>query len=124
MIVSVNSAALSVMSPCRTTRLPTRLNAPALVENERPLSAVSVLVFAEDRRQLPGRAQWMKPDQLGRFVVSGLPSGIYLVALTADVDDTRWSAAEYLDAFRAQAVRVTLRDAEKKSLDLQWSEPR
>jgi hypothetical protein len=90
----------------------------------RPVSAVSVLVFAEDRRQLPGRAQWMKPDQLGRFVVSGLPSGIYLVALTADVDDTRWSAAEYLDAFRAQAVRVTLRDAEKKSLDLEWSEPR
>ena len=56
--------------------------------------------------------------------MSGLPSGIYLVALAADVDDTRWSRAEYLDTFRAYAARVTLADAEKKSLELQWSEPR
>ncbi len=89
-----------------------------------PVNAASVLVFAQDRRQLPRRAQWVKPDQQGRFVVSGLPSGVYLVALAADVDDTRWSTAEYLDTFRAYAARVTLADAEKKSLELRWSEPR
>ncbi len=78
-----------------------------------PVSAASVLVFAEDRRQLPRRAHWVKPDQHGRFVVPGLPPGIYLVALAADVDDTRWSTAEYLDPFCAQAARVTLADADK-----------
>jgi hypothetical protein len=88
-----------------------------------PMSAASVLVFAEDRRQLPRRAHWVKPDQHGLFVVSALPSGIYLVALSADVDDARWPTADYLDTFRARAARVTLADGEKKSLELRWNEP-
>jgi hypothetical protein len=88
-----------------------------------PASAASVLVFAEDRRRLPRRAHWVKPDQHGRFVVSGLPSGVYLVALAADVDDTRWSTPDYLDAVHGRAERVALGDGEKKSLELQWNEP-
>jgi len=84
----------------------------------------SVLIFADDRRQLPGRARWVKPDHLGRFAVSGLPPGNYLVALADEVDDLRWSTNEYLDQFRSQATRVTLADAEKKSIALQRSDSR
>jgi hypothetical protein len=89
-----------------------------------PATGMSVLLFAEDRRQLPRRAYWEKPDLQGEFVLSELPAGTYLIALAADVDDTRWSTSEYLDAFRAQATRVTLADAEKKSITLQWSDQR
>ncbi len=88
------------------------------------VSAVSLLLFAEDRRQLPQRAWWEKSDLLGRFRIAGLPPGNYLMALVADVDDTRWSTAEYLDTLRAQATRLTIASAEKKSMWLEWSEPR
>ena len=89
-----------------------------------PATGMSALLFAEDRRQLPRRAHWEKPDLTGHFVLAGLPAGAYLIALAADVDDTRWSTPEYLDAFRAQATRITLGDAEKKSITLQWSDSR
>lgn len=84
----------------------------------------SVLVFADDRRQLPRRAQWVRPDQSGRFVVSGLSAGAYLAIAVTEVDDLRWSTAEYLDQFRARATRVSLTDGEKKSIALQWSDAR
>jgi hypothetical protein len=100
------------------------LSGVVLDANGAPAIGASVLVFAEDRRQLPRRARWEKPDLQGRFVITGLPAGSYLVALAADVDDTRWSTPEYLDAFRAQATRVTLADAEKKSIALQWNDQR
>jgi len=87
-----------------------------------PVTDVSVLVFADDRRLLPGRARWIKPDHLGTFVASGLPAGTYLVALAAQVDDLRWSTAEYLNAFRDQAMRVTLGDAGTTSITLRWSD--
>jgi carboxypeptidase family protein len=89
-----------------------------------PATGMSVLLFAEDRRHLPRRTHWEKPDLQGHFVLAGLPAGAYLVALAADVDDTRWSTPEYLESFRAQATRVTLADAEKKSITLQWSDQR
>jgi hypothetical protein len=89
-----------------------------------PSSGLSVLLFADDPRQLPRRARWEKPDLLGRFVMSGLPAGTYLIALVADVDDSRWSTAEYLDGFRGQAIRLTLADGETKAIALQWSDPR
>jgi protocatechuate 3,4-dioxygenase beta subunit len=100
------------------------LNGAVLDTRGGPASGMSVLLFAEDPRQLPRRAHWEKPDQLGRFVMSGLPAGSYLIALVADVDDSRWSTAEYLDLFRAQAIRLTLEDGEKKAITLRWSDPR
>ena len=100
------------------------LNGAVLDARGGPASGMSALLFAEDPRQLPRRARWEKPDQLGRFVMSGLPAGSYLIALVADVDDSRWSTAEYLGLFRAQAIRLTLGDGEKKAITLRWSDPR
>jgi hypothetical protein len=84
----------------------------------------SVLVFADDRRQLPRRAQWVRSDQNGRFVASGLAAGAYLAVALTDVDDIRWSTPEYLDQFRSRATRVSLADGDKKSISLQWSDGR
>jgi hypothetical protein len=86
----------------------------------RPRSDCSVLVFAEDRTFLPGRTRWVRPDQTGRFRVEGLPAGTYLAAAVADVDDVEWSTVEYLDRLRSNAAHVTLADAEKKTITLEW----
>jgi hypothetical protein len=88
--------------------------------NGHPVSSVSVLVFADDRRRLPGRARWVRPDSLGQFVVEGLPAGDYLVALAEDVDDLQWSTAVFLDRFRAQATRVMLTDRGSPAIALRW----
>jgi hypothetical protein len=89
--------------------------------SDRPVSSVSVLVFADDRRRLPGRARWVRPDSLGQFVVEGLPAGDYLVALAEDVDDLQWATAVFLDRFRAQATRVMLTDRGSPAIALRWS---
>lgn len=86
----------------------------------RAFSDVSVLVFADDRRRLPARARWVRPDTLGQFVVEGLPAGEYLVALAEEVDDRQWSTAAYLERYRAQAMHVTLTDRAGPPLALRW----
>ena len=87
-------------------------------------NGVSVLVFADDRRQAPRRSRWVRPDQNGRFVVSDLAPGEYLIALATDVDDRLWQTAAYLDRFRQDAKRVTLGDGETKSVTVEWVDPR
>jgi hypothetical protein len=47
-------------------------------------------------------------------------TGTYLAAAVADVDDVEWSTLEYLDRLRSNAARVTLADAEKKTITLEW----
>jgi len=89
--------------------------------NGHPVSGVSVLVFAEDRRRLPGRARWVRPDTLGRFVVDGLPAGDYLVALAESVDDRQWSTAAFLEPYREHAVHVLLTDRASPPLALRWA---
>jgi hypothetical protein len=103
------------------TDTPTELSGVVLDREQRPRSDCSVLVFAEDRTLLPGRARWVRPDQTGRFVVEGLPAGTYLAAAVADVDDVEWSTVEYLDRLRSSATRVAIADAEKKTFTLEWT---
>ena len=102
----------------------TELSGTVTDANRTPVNTVSLVVFADDRRQLPRRARWVRPDHLGRFVVSGLPPGEYLVVVVEEVDDVNWSTLEYLDRFRSQANRVALGAGEKKSVALEWSAAR
>jgi hypothetical protein len=102
------------------TQRTTELTGTVSDANGRPVSGVSVLVFSDDRRRLPGRARWVRPDTLGQFTAEGLPVGDYLVALAEDVDDREWSTAAFLERYRADAVRVTLTDRGSPALALRW----
>ena len=93
-------------------------------EQRAPASGVSVLIFPDDKRRLPARARWLRPDSSGNFTVSGLPPGDYFAALAEDIDDLQWTDAAYLDRFREQATPFRLGDAEHKMLPLRWSAPR
>jgi hypothetical protein len=97
------------------------LNGTVTDSRNAPAFGASVVVFAEDRQQLARRAYWVRPDHLGRFVVPNLAAGNYLVALVEQVDDRRWPRVDYLDRLREHAMRVTLADLEKKTIDLRWN---
>ena len=86
-----------------------------------PLVDYSVLVFPEDRtRAAHARrfARWARPTSGGRFSIDDVLPGDYLAVAVTDVDDTQWQNADYLERFRAQATRVTLRESEKKTVML------
>lgn len=100
---------------------PAQLSGTVAGPDHRPVTDVSVVLFAEDRQQLPSRAYWVRPDTTGRFAVGGLAPGEYLIALVADVDDTQWSAPAYLDSLRGGATKVSLANDEKKTIALTWS---
>jgi hypothetical protein len=88
----------------------------------RAVKEYSVVMFADDpsRARRPSRvAQWVRPDQNGRFVVDGLAPGAYSIAAVDQVTDDQWSNIEYLDQLRARATRVTLADGEKRTITLE-----
>jgi Carboxypeptidase regulatory-like domain len=91
--------------------------------SQTPLPAsLSVLVFPDNALQAR-RARWLRPDQLGRFVVTDLSPGDYLVAAAADVDDLQWQNAAYLNRFRSAATRVVIGDGETKSITVEYAGP-
>jgi hypothetical protein len=91
---------------------------------QQPAPGASVIVFAEDRRQLPRRARWVRSDVAGHFVIADLPAGEYLAVAPNEVDDVSWQTAEYLEAFRRQAVHVTLTAGIKTTVALPGSPAR
>ena len=85
-------------------------------------ASLSVLVFPNNPLQAH-RTRWLRPDQLGRFIVTDLSPGDYLVAATADVDDLQWQNAAYLNRFRSAATRVAIGDGETKSITVEYADP-
>jgi hypothetical protein len=80
-----------------------------------------VLVFPQDRdRWMPGSRyiQSGRPDQNGRFRLSGLPPGEYSLIALDRLDDADSRDPEFLDRVRTAASSFTLMEAETKTFDL------
>ena len=97
-----------------------------LVTNARgePQSDYTAVAFAQDRDkwQVVGRYQMTgRPDQDGRFKISGLPPGDYYVVALDKVDPGQATDPEFLDAIRTKATAITVREGETKTLDLRIS---
>jgi hypothetical protein len=60
----------------------------------------------------------VRPDQQGRYQIQGLPPGDYLAVAVDYVEDGAWNEPEYLDSIRRHGQRLTLSEAESKSLTL------
>jgi hypothetical protein len=94
-----------------------------LVTNARgeAVKEYATIAFAQDRDKwkIFGRYQSMgRPDQDGRFKISGLaPSDYYIVALDK-VDPSQVSDPEFLDAIRTKATAITIREGEMRTIDL------
>jgi hypothetical protein len=59
-----------------------------------------------------------RPDQDGRFKISGLPSGDYLLIAVDHINPGESSDPEFLERIRTKATRFSLFEGETKSIDL------
>jgi hypothetical protein len=70
-------------------------------------------------RQAPRRVQAVRTDATGRFTLSGLPTGGYLVAAAADVPPERWYTPGSFAELTPRAVPVSFGHGETKTIALQ-----
>jgi hypothetical protein len=94
-----------------------------LVTNTRgePVKDYSVVVFAQDRDRWKPGSRYLRssrPDQDGRFKVTGLPAGQYYAVALAYVEPGDASDPEFLERVVQKAVRFSLNDGEVKTMDL------
>jgi hypothetical protein len=81
----------------------------------------SVIVFPQDRDKWTPNSRYMRtsrPDQDGRYKVSGVPAGQYLVIALDYLDQNEWNDKEFLEKIRSRATSFSLNDGEAKSVDL------
>jgi protocatechuate 3,4-dioxygenase beta subunit len=81
----------------------------------------TVIAFARDRERwnIPQRyVRNARPDQDGRFKLTGLAPGDYFVVALDSVDGTEWMDPDFLDSIRTKASSFSLGDGETKTLDL------
>jgi hypothetical protein len=90
----------------------------------------AVVIFPEDEAKwnvltLPAQAgpasrvvKVGRPDQHGRFRVTGLPAGQYLAVAVPSIEDGAWNVSALLARLRPLSKPVTLADGERKTLEL------
>jgi len=81
----------------------------------------SVVVFAEDAARWTDRSRFVatvRPDLDGRFEVTGLPPGAYLIVALEYVEDGAWGDPEFLESLRVHATKLALAEDEKRTVDL------
>jgi protocatechuate 3,4-dioxygenase beta subunit len=94
-----------------------------LVTNARgdALKDYSTIVFAQDSARWTGNTRYMsvgRPDQDGRFKISGLPPGDYYIIALDRLDTGEAGDPEFLERIRTKASRLSLDEGETKTLDL------
>jgi hypothetical protein len=99
----------------------TTISGQMLDDKGAPLVDGTVIVFPDDASKWSDDSRWVRavrPDQQGRYQIQGLPPGDYLAVALDYVEDGAWNEAEYLDSIRRLGQRLTLSDAESRSLTL------
>jgi hypothetical protein len=80
-----------------------------------------VLAFTADRASWPSlsrRVRFTKPDADGKYFMPNLPPGDYFICAIDDVEPGEWYDPTLLDRLSRGALRITLAEGEKKTLDL------
>jgi hypothetical protein len=97
------------------TRRPTTVSG-TVVRSAGTVDNYTLVIFSQSRerwRALSGRhVAVAKPDQLGRFVVRGLPPGDYYAFATEPIDGIEWRAPSVLEGLTKRATSVTLRSGD------------
>ena len=99
----------------------TELSGTVLGADGRPNSDRTVVLFAADDRYWTPRSrriETVRPDINGRFSFSGLPTGEYVVAVAEPYLFGR-PVSSVLRILQSGSIVTTLREGEKKMLDLQ-----
>jgi hypothetical protein len=102
-----------------TDRFP-ELSGGVADERGRPVIEFTAIAFPQ-QPAAPGsmaRSSIARPDQDGRFKFRPLRPGSYYVVAVEYIEQGQWLDPEYLERLRSSATRVTIGDAEAKSIDL------
>jgi Carboxypeptidase regulatory-like domain len=86
-----------------------------------PAPEYHVVIFAADRNYWTApsrRIRSLRPSADGKYTVSGLPPGEYLMVAVSDIEPGEWFDPALLDQLSRVALKVTLADGEKKAQDL------
>jgi hypothetical protein len=87
-----------------------------------PTKDCTVVIFARDEAKWEGASRYIqtaRPDQDGRFKVSGLPPGDYHAAASAGIRQPGEPGdPDVLKQIRDRAVRFSLGEGENKVVDL------
>jgi len=94
-----------------------------LVTNARgdTMKEYSAIAFAQDKEKWKvfGRYQSMgRPDQDGRFKITGLPPSDYYVVAFEKIDPGQMTDPDFLDTARIRAIPITLHEGETRTVDL------
>lgn len=86
-----------------------------------PVSDVFVIAYAADRGLWGSgarRVQAVRPAVDGRYTMSGLPPGDYLLAAVLDIDPDDWNDPAFLEQLVPASIKLTLGEGEKKTQHL------
>ena len=86
-----------------------------------PVKDYSVIVFPQDRDKWTPNSRYMRtsrPDQDGRYKVSGVPPGGYLVIALDYLDQNEWNDPDFLEKIRSKATTFSVNEGETKTVDL------
>jgi len=92
------------------TDVPNRIDGQALDPTGQAAPFALIFAFASDpaERELNRRTQAVRADRTGRFSVTGLPSGDYLVGIAAGGEPQAWYSPSFLTNLARGASRVRL----------------
>jgi len=81
----------------------------------------TLVVFPQDREQWGPGSRFVRtgrPDQDGRYKITGLPAASYYAVAVDYIDPGDATDPEFLDRVKSKAATLTLRDGDTKVLDL------
>jgi protocatechuate 3,4-dioxygenase beta subunit len=84
----------------------------------------SAIAFSQDREKwkITGRYQGTgRPDQDGRFKISGLAPGDYYIIALDKIEQGQSSDPDFLEAIRTRATAITVHEGETRTVDLRIS---
>lgn len=79
------------------------------------------IVFAQDKEKWIGSPRYQstgRPDQDGRFKITGLPAGDYYIVAVDSIEPGQSADPDFLESMRSAATPLSLREGEAKALDL------
>jgi protocatechuate 3,4-dioxygenase beta subunit len=81
----------------------------------------TAIVFAQEKEKWAGASRYTsssRPDQDGRFKISGLPPGEYYIIAVDRVEPGQSGDPDFLESVRSRATSLSLNEGETKTVDL------
>jgi hypothetical protein len=103
------------------TDQPSELSGTVLDGAGRVTADFPIIVFSTDRSYWTlgaRRVQTARPSSDGKYKITGLPAGEYFVSAVTAVERTELYDPAFLSQLMGAAIKITIRDGEKKTQDL------